>query len=171
MFICKKCGLENAPRRGNRSQCKKCEREYQKEWKKNHPAKQVIYNKKSNSSSRVKEIKKLNVNDRQPRRRHIKKLCVEYLGGICQFEGGCAAPTREGFDMCYATFQFHHVNSLTKKAGIATIINGKLTDTVIRKIQIMDDLKKYAPELVEELDKCQLLCANYHHRVEYCCKR
>lgn len=171
MFICSKCGEKDVPRRGKRSACKKCEREYQKEWKKNRPEKQKEYNGKSNATPRVKKIKQKNVQNRQVRRRHIKKLCVEYLGGECQYEGGCASPLRSGVDTCYASFDFHHVDPTTKTAGIAAIVNNQLADTVIRQIQIVGDIKKYAPALSAELDKCLLLCGNCHNRIEYCCNR
>lgn len=172
MFICKKCGGKDVPRRGKRGSCKKCEAEYLRKWKEYRPEKQESYNQKSNSSSRVKGIKQKNVENRQERRRHIKKLCVEYLGGECQYEGGCSSPARDGLETCYAAFQFHHVDPTMKTAGIASIINGRLADTMIRKLQIVGDLKKCS-ELIEELDKCVLLCCNCHHRLEYCdnCKR
>ena len=167
MFICRKCGEKDVPRRGNRSDCKKCEREYQKQWKNSRPEKQQSYNQKSNSSDRVKKVKSQNVQDRQQRRRHIKELCVEYLGGVCRYDGGCGSPAREELNTCFAIFEFHHVDPTTKTVGIASIINTDLPDTMVRKLQIVGDLKK-CPELVEELDKCILLCANCHHRVEYC---
>ena len=172
MFICKKCGEKDVPRRGRRSECKKCEREYQKQWKNSRPEKQQVYNQKSNSSNRVKEIKSQNVQDRQQRRRHIKELCVEYLGGECQYEGGCSSPLRDGLEPCYPAFQFHHVDPTTKIAGVASIINSQLADTMIRQLQIVGDLQKCS-QLIAELDKCILLCSNCHHRLEYCdgCER
>lgn len=172
MFMCKNCGKKDVPRRGKRTSCKECETAYLREWKKNSPEKQKKYNKKSNSSDRVKLLKQNNRQVRQARRRHIKTLCVEYLGGVCQKQPFCFYPLKNEQPICYAAFDFHHREPDEKVAGIALIINTRLKDSIIRRIQLVDDLV-YAPELIEELDKCDLLCANCHHRLEYCdgCKR
>ena len=74
-------------------------------------------------------------------RRHAVKLrAVEYLGGKCQ---------RCGYDKCKGALDFHHRDEKTKEFTI-----GSNECRAWKKIK-------------EELDKCVLICANYH-REEDC---
>ena len=69
------------------------------------------------------------------RRLRLKIKCVEYLGGKCV---NC------GFDKHLAALQFHHRNSNNKDFLISSI------NTKSWKL------------IIEELNKCDLLCANCH---------
>lgn len=68
------------------------------------------------------------------RRRKLKSEYVIYKGGSCEI---C------GYDKCIAALQFHHTDSTTKEYGLS-------------------DNNRNLDSAKEELDKCQLLCANCH---------
>lgn len=70
----------------------------------------------------------------------MKRRAVEYKGGCCQI---C------GYSKCFAALQFHHRDRATKKFHIS-----------LTQKTSFDSVK-------EELDKCDLLCANCHAEVEY----
>lgn len=146
-FICSGCGLKGIVHRKNKGKCKACEATYLREWKK-RTGKQTQYNEKISE-----------------KRRKIKELCVQYLGGKCQFEGGCCSPLRDGLEPCYMVFHFHHDDPSKKTFDISRRMRNRGT---IRGIGSISDLKKADPQLIEELDKCVLLCSNCHHRLEYC---
>ena len=75
------------------------------------------------------------------RSRHRRKeKAVDYLGGKC---------VRCGYDACIAALQFHHKDCEEKDFNIS--------HTIIKR---WSDLK-------EELDKCELLCANCHAEEHY----
>lgn len=70
------------------------------------------------------------------RRRKIKTMSVEYLGGKCQV---C------GYNRCQDALDFHHKDESQKQFGIGS--------------------KGYTrswEKVKQELDKCYLLCANCH---------
>ena len=74
------------------------------------------------------------------RRKKIKELSLNYLGGNCEI---CH------YSRCTDALEFHHVNPLNKKFGIGA--------------------KGYTrswERVKAELDKCVLLCANCHREVE-----
>lgn len=71
----------------------------------------------------------------------IKSICTQYKGGKC-----CKC----GYNKSLSALDFHHVNQVDKLFRIARIQTTKLT------------AKHY-----EELDKCQLLCANCHREEHY----
>lgn len=73
------------------------------------------------------------------RRYLTKKRAVEYLGGKCN---------RCGYDKHLAALEFHHSEPSTKDLTIGQMLNKKWES------------------LVEELDKCELLCSNCH-RIEH----
>jgi len=83
------------------------------------------------------------------RREHIvtqailKQECVAYKGGKCQF---C------GYSKCLRALEFHHVSRHSKRASIAELIR--------RSAGVS------GRELIAELNKCVLLCANCHREVE-----
>ena len=63
-------------------------------------------------------------------------MAVQYKGGKCEL---C------GYDRCIEAFEFHHLDSSKKDFGIS---EKGYTRSWVR--------------IKEELDKCQLLCANCH---------
>src|SRR5262245_48971150 len=70
------------------------------------------------------------------RRMQIRRLAISYLGGVCQ---------RCGYFRCTEALEFHHRDSSRKDFGISS--------------------KGYTrswAKVREELDKCDLLCANCH---------
>lgn len=155
-FVCSKCGKYEVGHREGRTECKICEGIYNKTWKK-RTGKQSEYNKKI-----------------AQKRTQIKKVCAEYLGGSCQYTGdpgGCVSPFRPGPEICYLSFHFHHRDPETKLFDISRRLrNGT---SIKGEINSIDDLRERDPQLIAELDKCILLCANCHHRLEYCdgCER
>ena len=68
-----------------------------------------------------------------------KELCVEYKGGKCEI---C------GYDKYIGALDFHHKDPSQKKFNIAAA-----------------KLRQFNNETIEELDKCQMLCANCHREV------
>lgn len=150
MFICKLCSGKDLPRRGTRRICLKCERKYTAEWKENRPEKQRSYN------------KQISV-----KRRKIKGICVQYLGGKCQNEPQCYYPLIEGIDPCPETMHFHHIEQEKKEMDISR----RLRAGGLSSVETIEDMRRDAPELVAELDKCRLLCGNCHAHLEYCCLR
>ena len=69
----------------------------------------------------------------------IKKQLVEYKGGKCE---------KCGYDKCMRALHFHHINP--KKFEISAYL--RLSHFNMQ-------------ELYEEVDKCQLLCANCHAEI------
>lgn len=76
--------------------------------------------------------------NKQRLERKIK--AVEYKGGKC---------IKCGYNKCIGALQFHHRDKKTKKFQIGGC---DITDWEVIK---------------KELDKCDLLCANCHHEIEY----
>lgn len=68
----------------------------------------------------------------------IKQKAIKYLGGKCEI---C------GYNKCLEALDFHHINPLNKNKKISNLYNRSWN--VIK----------------EELDKCQLLCANCHREL------
>ena len=73
------------------------------------------------------------------RRKNIRKMAVEHLGGKCQV---C------GYKRCIAALDFHHLDEGNKKFGLSQ--NGMTRS--------WDKTKK-------ELEKCVLLCSNCHREL------
>lgn len=73
------------------------------------------------------------------RRRKIKAMSVEYLGGKCQLCGYCR---------CNDVLEFHHKDETKKRFGIGQ--NG---------------YTRSWERVKQELDNCYLLCANCHREV------
>jgi predicted transcriptional regulator len=72
-------------------------------------------------------------------RAETKKLCVEYLGGVCKI---C------GYNRCHKALDFHHLDATQK-------------DFAISQNNTIYNFLKLKPEL----DKCILLCKNCHAEV------
>lgn len=68
----------------------------------------------------------------------VKLFCLEYKGNKCEI---C------NYDKCPDAMDFHHTNSLDKEFPISHAY------------------RKSRASLIQELDKCQLLCANCHREV------
>ena len=75
------------------------------------------------------------------RRKKLKLLAVEYLGGKCST---C------GYNKCIEALDFHHRDSSVKEFGIAAKGNTRSWESV-----------------KQELNKCILLCANCHREHHY----
>lgn len=72
-------------------------------------------------------------------RRELKLKAIEYKGGCCE---SCQ------YSKCIAALSFHHRDPSKKDFGISRLISTMSWDTI-----------------VEELDKCTLLCLNCHTEV------
>lgn len=73
-------------------------------------------------------------------RRRLKQSAVDYKGGKCIL---C------GYSRCLAALHFHHRDRSTKKFHLSLTQKTSLSS------------------VKEELDKCDLLCANCHAEVEF----
>jgi len=73
------------------------------------------------------------------RRRRVRQMAIDHLGGRCN---------RCGYDRCIDALEFHHLDSSKKDFGIS---NRGYTRSW-KKIR-------------EEIEKCELLCANCHREV------
>ena len=73
------------------------------------------------------------------RRRKVRKMAIDYLGGRC---------SQCGYDRCMEALEFHHTDSSEKDFGIS---NRGYTRSW-KRVQ-------------EEIRKCVLLCANCHREV------
>lgn len=72
-------------------------------------------------------------------RNRIKKWALEYKGNKCEI---C------GYNKCEEALEFHHLNPNEKDFCISD-----------------RDIKLNWLKIKEELDKCQLVCANYHREI------
>jgi predicted XRE-type DNA-binding protein len=70
-----------------------------------------------------------------------KKIFLEYKGGECK---GC------GYNKCQAALTFHHLDKNTKSFQLSS------------NTKIFRSINQISKEIVNELDKCDLLCANCH---------
>ena len=75
------------------------------------------------------------------RRRELKRLAVEYLGGECEM---C------GYKRCLSALEFHHFEAAHKDFGIAKRGYTRSWDSVR-----------------QEIDKCNLVCANCHREIHH----
>lgn len=73
------------------------------------------------------------------RRKKIKQMAIEYLGGHCQI---C------GYDRCVAAMDIHHRDPSLKEFGLA-----------------QHGLTRSWERTRRELDKCVLICANCHREI------
>ena len=91
---------------------------------------------KSNSSSYCKQCTNYQTVLRQ---RNLKKQMIEYKGGKCE---------RCGYDRYYGALEFHHIDPDKKDFSLS-------------------HLKRYSFNqiIIDELDKCILLCANCHREI------
>lgn len=78
------------------------------------------------------------------KKRKLKHILITYKGGKCQL---C------GYDKCEGALQFHHRNPEEKEFGLADIN--------------LNDSNFSLKNLLTEVDKCDLLCANCHAEQHY----
>jgi hypothetical protein len=81
-------------------------------------------------------------------RLELKYRAVAQKGGKCQI---C------GYSKCMRALEFHHLDRRNKEFSIATFIGRKVFNNTVEKVWTA---------VVEELNKCVLLCANCHREVE-----
>lgn len=86
------------------------------------------------------KCKKCNYVDRVQRLRDFKKRCVEYKGGKC---------IRCGYSEYVGALEFHHRDPKQKDFNIG------------------NNRTAFTEYIKNELDKCDLLCANCHRTVHY----
>lgn len=96
--------------------------------------------KKMDLSDDKRKIRDKNIKNVNSYRKRNALRSKEYLGNKCFI---C------GYNKCLEALEFHHKEPKEKKFAIAGIYNKKW-DTI-----------------VEELDKCVLLCSNCHRELEY----
>lgn len=77
-------------------------------------------------------------------RNSFKAKAVEYAGGKC---------TICGYDRCQRALEFHHKNPKEKDFSISSMTFNR---------------KELTQDVIEEVDKCVLLCANCHREVHDC---
>ncbi len=75
------------------------------------------------------------------RQRTLKMKAIAYKGGKCE---------KCGYSKCPAALDFHHRDPLEKEFSMASKVR-----------------KGWKKELIEELDKCALLCANCHREAHW----
>ena len=78
------------------------------------------------------------------KKRKLKNLLIQHKGGKCQV---C------GYNKCEGALQFHHRDPKEKEFGLANIN--------------LNDSNFSLGKLFEEVDKCDLLCANCHAEKHY----
>jgi hypothetical protein len=85
--------------------------------------------------------KKCSTRKTQKSRQRFKQDCVAYKGGQC---------VRCGYNKCFASMHFHHRDREQKEFAIS-----RSTTTLLDS------------KIKQELDKCDLVCANCHGEIEY----
>ena len=73
------------------------------------------------------------------RRKKIRQMAVEYLGGKC-----CLC----NYDRCLAALDFHHIDEKTKSFGLS-----------------QSGMTRSWERTKKELNKCVILCANCHREL------
>lgn len=87
-----------------------------------------------------KKCRQCNTDAVTRRRKKIKQMAVEYMGGKC---------SRCAYDKCIAALEFHHLDPSEKDFALGNKGHTRSWDRVVL-----------------ELNKCILLCANCHREVE-----
>ena len=93
---------------------------------------------KENSSVYCKKCTNLQTVERQ---RNFKKQMVDYKGGKC---------VKCGYDKCISALEFHHLNPNEKEFTLSHLKNYRFDEIIMN-----------------ELDKCDLVCANCHREIHY----
>ena len=87
--------------------------------------------------------KELNQKENEVRQSNKSKL-IQILGGNCQ---------KCGYNKSEKALDFHHLNQKTKKFAISD------------RLSVRNELKWQ--EIIEEVKKCELLCANCHRELTH----
>lgn len=77
------------------------------------------------------------------RRKKIREMAIEFLGGKCVF---C------GYDRCTAALDFHHIDEQEKSFGLS-----------------QDGMTRSWEKTKQELEKCILVCSNCHREIHANC--
>ena len=88
---------------------------------------------------KYKDRREYLINAVRKRRKEIRRKAISYMGGRCQ---------RCGYDRCMEALECHHLEDSKKDFGISSKGYTRSWDQV-----------------VEELKKCVLLCANCHREI------
>ena len=78
-----------------------------------------------------------------------KKIRFKYRKKLKDIKGSCCCLC--GYSKCLAALQFHHIDPKNKKFGITEAIKSKIKVT--------------KQEILEEIEKCILVCANCHFEI------
>ncbi len=98
-----------------------------------------FYNRRGKEGNSV-YCKTCTFQDTTKRNQQIKKYCVDYKGGCCEI---C------GYNKCISALEFHHKDP-------------SLKDFTISKFK-----RKITQKIINELNKCELLCSNCHREKHY----
>lgn len=101
--------------------------------------KNLFYKRRKNDSSPY--CKDCSCKKSISRQQTFKEFCVNHKGGKCSI---C------GYKKCLAALEFHHKNPIEKDFAITRMRS-----------------KSINKELIKELDKCILVCANCHRELHY----
>jgi hypothetical protein len=107
--------------------------------KDSHPL-QNFYNRRGKPYSSV-YCKTCTASQSIERQRKFKEKCVEYKGGKCEL---C------GYNKCIAALEFHHMDPEKKNFTISMVKSYKMNE-----------------EILQELDKCIIVCANCHRETHH----
>lgn len=124
-------------------------KQYNKGWRQELPDRKICsYCKKEKCNSEFhkktpnqlhSKCKECKTKITKKRRDHFKQQCVDYKGERCQ----CC-----GYNACNHALDFHHIDPKVKSFSI-----GAWTKT------------KFTQEVLDELDKCVLVCSNCHREI------
>lgn len=110
-----------------------------------HQIKELSFFYKKANGKRPSYCKECNTEYAAQKLRIAKQFYVNYKGGKCE---------KCGYDKCIGALDFHHVDPTEKDFNISKI-----------KHKSLKSINK--PEILQELDKCILLCANCHREEHY----
>lgn len=118
----------------------KC-RIYHKKWKKENPEKWKIYEQR---------WKKLNPDKHREYELTYKSKTLKMWWPLLETHFGEIKCQTCGYNQCFASLEFHHRNPEEKENSISFLLNQRPKN------------KKIILKVLEEIQKCELLCANCH---------